>query len=103
MILQNLGMGKRNIENHVQEEVCLLPCGGVEKNQWWVILCSVTLTLAVFSLSPVMLLATFPGSHIFPMGGGCQSLDEGEEGVKHRQPGELLCICDCHVCHKIVP
>lgn len=72
-----------------------LPGGGAAKNQRWVILCSVTLTLAVFSLSPVMLLATFPGSHIFPMGGGCQSLDEGEEGVKHRQPGELLCIYDC--------
>ena len=81
----------------------MLHGGGAAKNQWWVILCSVTLTLAVFSLSPVMLLATFPGSHIFPMGGGCQSLDEGEEGVKHRQPGELLCICDCHVCHRIVP
>ena len=53
-----------------------LPGGGAAENQRWVILCSVTLTLAVFSLSPVMPLATFRGSHIFPMGGGCQSSDE---------------------------
>ena len=67
-----------------------LPGGGVEKNQWWVILRSVTLTLAVFSLSPVMPLETFRGSHIFPMGGSCQSSDEEGEGVKHRQPRELF-------------
>ena len=53
-----------------------LPGGGAAENPRWVILCSVTLTLAVFSLSPVMPLATFRGSHIFPMGGGCQSSDE---------------------------
>ena len=53
-----------------------LPGGGAAENQRWVILCSVTLTLAVFSLSPVMPLATFRGSHIFPVGGGCQSSDE---------------------------
>ena len=53
-----------------------LPGGGAAENQRCVILCSVTLTLAVFSLSPVMPLATFRGSHIFPMGGGCQSSDE---------------------------
>ena len=63
-----------------------LPGGGAAENQRWVILCSVTLTLAVFSLSPVMPLATFRGSHIFPMGGGCQSSDVGGRGWCEAQP-----------------
>ena len=97
MILQNLGMGKRNIENHVQEEVCLLPCGGVEKNQWWVMLYSVTMTLTHCSLLQWLPWKHFRSGHIFPMDHDCSLSLEGR-GVKKRKPRELLCShADCRM------
>ena len=75
----------------------LMPCGGVEKNQWWVILCSVTVTLTHCSLLQWHPWKYFRSGHIFHMDHYCSPSLEGR-GMKKRKPRELLCShADCHM------
>ena len=74
-----------------------LPGGGVEKNERWVILCSVILTSADRSLLQGCPWKHFRGGHIFHMVHGFQP-SHGEEREERREPRGLLCISACCVC-----
>ena len=73
-----------------------LPGGGVEKNQWWVILCSVILTSADHSLLQGRPWKHFRGSHIFHMVPGFQP-SRGEEREKGESQ-EGFCVSMLVVC-----